>query len=128
MTIKIRSWTIMSLNENSGARSRASRASQAERSNSSLVAHERERVSARSYARNARLVANPAFMSTVEDVVDHVGNKAIKLGIGSANTLYGNGPRNQIRFDRQRCLSGSHPKDNLSITNYRRICRQAMTS
>ena len=32
----------------------------AERSNSPLVAHERERVSARSYARNARLARNNA--------------------------------------------------------------------
>src|SRR5437762_13413264 len=51
MTIKIRSWTVMSLNEYSGARSRASRAIQfsarrsARLAEPSLVAHERERVS-----------------------------------------------------------------------------------
>lgn len=52
------------------------------------------------------------FVKTVDDVVDHVADEAIKLGIGSANTLHGNGPKDQIRFDRQRCRSGRHPKDN----------------
>jgi hypothetical protein len=30
--------------------------------------------------------------------------------------LNGNGPKDQIRFDRPRCLSGRHPKDN--FVNY----------
>ena len=56
------------------------------------------------------------FMNAVDDVVDQVFNKGIKLGTGSAKTLYGNGPKDPIRFDRQRCLSGGHPKDN--FVNY----------
>jgi hypothetical protein len=42
------------------------------------------------------------FMNTVDDTVDHMTNEAIKLGTGSAKTLYGDGQRDQIRFDRQK--------------------------
>ena len=56
------------------------------------------------------------FTNAVSDVVCQVDDGTIKLGIGSAKTLYGAGPTDQIRFDRQRCLSGIHPKDN--FVNY----------
>ena len=57
-----------------------------------------------------------AFIDTVLDVVGGVADETVKLGIGTAKTLLGNGPTDQIRFDRQRCLSGSHSKD--TFVNY----------
>ena len=56
------------------------------------------------------------FIDTVADVVGQVADKAMNLGIGSSKTLYGRGPTDEIRFDRQRTLSGRHPKDN--FVNY----------
>ena len=56
------------------------------------------------------------FTNVVNDVVCQVADGTIKFGIGSAKTLYGMGPTDQIRFDRQRCLSGIYPKHN--FVNY----------
>lgn len=33
------------------------------------------------------------FMNAVEDIIDHVADESIKLGIGSAKTLHGNGSK-----------------------------------
>lgn len=55
------------------------------------------------------------FLEAVDGVVDQVTEGVIKLGTGSAKTLYGDN-EGDIRFDRQRCLSGRHPSDN--FVNY----------
>ena len=57
-----------------------------------------------------------AFVDILGDIVEKVSNNAVKLGIRSANTLLGNGPKDPIRLDRQRYFSGIHPKD--SFVNY----------
>lgn len=56
------------------------------------------------------------FKAAVQDVVNQLAGGGINLGIGSERTLYGDGPNKQIRFDRQKCLSGTHPRNN--FVNY----------
>jgi hypothetical protein len=56
------------------------------------------------------------FTTAVNGVDDEVNNGTINLGIGSARTLYGDDEGDEIRFDRQRCLSGTHPCNN--FVNY----------
>jgi hypothetical protein len=56
------------------------------------------------------------FMEAVDGVVGQVTDGVIKLGTGSAKTLYGDSQRDDIRFNRQICLSGRHPSDN--FVNY----------
>ena len=56
------------------------------------------------------------FTDTLGDIVEGAATGAIKLGIGGAKTLFGNGTNDDIRFDRQNTFNGLHPKD--QFVNY----------